>query len=183
MISELPCGSAPTKWRFLQRNRLIAAASLATIVVEAGWRSGSINTAGHAAEMGRPLGAVPGPVTSAASAGCHRLIREYDAVCVTTAEEMAELAPLPILPSDQTLGSGSISERGSTAVEPAEVSRDSSDVTRVLDALSSRAARDTADIAARSGLSVASVRGVLGPLELEARVRETPRGWVKMAAS
>ena len=182
VISELPCGSAPTKWRFLQRNRLIAAASLATIVVEAGWRSGSINTAGHAAEMGRPLGAVPGPVTSAASAGCHRLIREYDAVCVTTAEEMAELAPLPIQSSNAIHGSGSISERGSTAVELAEASRDSSGVTRVLDALSVRAARDTADIAARSGLSVASVRGVLGPLELEARVRETPRGWVKMAA-
>ncbi|MDF2576486.1 MAG: dprA, partial [Agromyces sp.] len=82
VVSELPCGSAPTKWRFLQRNRLIAAAADATVVLEAGMRSGSLNTAGHAAALGRPLGAVPGPVTSPASAGCHRLLREFDAVCV-----------------------------------------------------------------------------------------------------
>lgn len=93
VVSELPPGAAPTKWRFLQRNRLIAAMSQATIVLEAGRRSGSLNTAGHASALARPLGAVPGPVTSPASAGCHRLLREYDAVCVTTAEEMAELAP------------------------------------------------------------------------------------------
>lgn len=64
VISEVPCGTAPTKWRFLARNRLIAAMGAATVVVEAGWRSGSLNTAGHAAALGRPLGAVPGPVTS-----------------------------------------------------------------------------------------------------------------------
>ena len=92
VVSELPCGAAPTKWRFLQRNRLIAAASEATVVLEAGNRSGSLNTAGHAAALGRPLGAVPGPVTSPASAGCHRLLREFDAVCVVDADQMAELA-------------------------------------------------------------------------------------------
>lgn len=96
VIGELPCGSPPTRWRFLQRNRLIAAVATATVVVEAGRRSGSLNTAGHAAMMGRPLGAVPGPVTSPASSGCHRLIREYDAVCVTSAAEMAELAGDPL---------------------------------------------------------------------------------------
>ncbi len=92
VVSELPCGAAPTKWRFLQRNRLIAAASQATVVLEAGIRSGSLNTAGHAAALGRPLGAVPGPVTSPASAGCHRLLREFDAVCVVDADQMVELA-------------------------------------------------------------------------------------------
>ncbi|WP_291046993.1 DNA-processing protein DprA [Herbiconiux sp.] len=92
VVSELPCGAAPTRWRFLQRNRLIAATSVATVVVEAGHRSGSLNTAGHAAALGRALGAVPGPVTSVNSAGCHRLLREYDAVCVTSAAEVAELA-------------------------------------------------------------------------------------------
>ena len=92
VISEVPCGTAPTKWRFLERNRLIAAASDATVVLEAGLRSGSLNTAGHASALGRPLGAVPGPVTSPASAGCHRLFREYDAVCVVDAAQMAELA-------------------------------------------------------------------------------------------
>ncbi len=73
VASEAPCGSAPTKWRFLQRNRLIAALSSATVVVEAGWRSGSLNTAAHAVSLSRRLGAVPGPITSAASAGTHRL--------------------------------------------------------------------------------------------------------------
>ena len=93
VLAEAPCGYAPTKWRFLLRNRLIAASAQATVVMEAGWRSGSLNTANHAATLGRPLGVVPGPVTSASSAGCHRLLREYDAVCVTTASEMMELLP------------------------------------------------------------------------------------------
>jgi hypothetical protein len=73
------------------RNRLIASHSQRTIVVEAGWRSGSLNTAGHAANIGRPLGAVPGPVTYAASAGCHRLIRDYNATLVTNVDEIAQL--------------------------------------------------------------------------------------------
>jgi DNA processing protein len=64
IVSEVPCGGAPTKWRFLQRNRIIAASADATVVVEAGWRSGSLNTASHARALGRPVGAVPGPVTS-----------------------------------------------------------------------------------------------------------------------
>ena len=87
----MPTVSAPTKWRFLQRNRLIAAVAGAVVITEAGWRSGSLNTAGHATALGRPLGAVPGPVTSAASAGCHRLIRDFDATLVTNAAEAAEL--------------------------------------------------------------------------------------------
>ena len=91
VVSELACGQPPTKWRFLMRNRLIASHSQRTVVVEAGWRSGSLNTAGHAANIGRPLGAVPGPVTSAASAGCHRLIRDYSATLVTNANEIAQL--------------------------------------------------------------------------------------------
>ena len=91
VVSEVPPGSAPTKWRFLQRNRLIAAHAAATIVVEAGWRSGSLNTAGHAVALGRKLGAVPGPITSAASTGCHRLLREFDAVCITSATDVEQL--------------------------------------------------------------------------------------------
>lgn len=91
IAAEVACGAAPTKWRFLARNRLIAAASRATVVIEAGSRSGSLNTAGHAVGLGRGVGAVPGPITSAASAGCHRLIREHGATLVTTAEEAAQL--------------------------------------------------------------------------------------------
>lgn len=91
VVSEVPPGSTPTKWRFLQRNRLIAAATEATVVVEAGFRSGSLNTAGHAQGLGRALGAVPGPVTSVASAGCHRLLREFGATCITGTDDVMQL--------------------------------------------------------------------------------------------
>jgi DNA processing protein len=168
VVSELPCGAAPTKWRFLQRNRLIAAASRATIVLEAGWRSGSLNTAGHAAALGRPLGAVPGPVTSAASAGCHRLIRDFGAVCVTNPDEMAELAPLE-----------SARAAGADAGEPDAGPNLSAEELRVRDALSTRSARLVDDIAARSGLSVASVQSVLGAMQLEGAAVERASGWVR----
>ena len=172
VLSELPCGEPPTKWRFLQRNRLIAAASRATIVLEAGWRSGSLNTAGHAAALGRPLGAVPGPVTSAASAGCHRLIREFDAVCVTNADEMAELAPLSDLSADRDRSSG-----GESDLVPGGGGHPFH--TRVLDALSSRSPRQAADVAARAGMSVSEVRAVLAILALDGVVAERERGWVR----
>jgi DNA processing protein len=162
VVAEVPCGTAPTKWRFLQRNRMIAAASRATVVVEAGWRSGSLNTAGHAAQLGRPLGAVPGPVTSSASAGCHRLIRDYAAVCVTTAQEMAELVDPPGAP---TLFTG----------DP------SPERTRVLDALT-RTGREVARIAAISGMSVDAVRAELGMLELDGLAAQGPSGWRRTSA-
>ena len=71
----------------------MAALSDAVVVTEAGWRSGALNTAGHASALGMPLGAIPGPITSAASAGCHRLIRDFDAVCITSADDALELIP------------------------------------------------------------------------------------------
>ncbi|MEL4318073.1 DNA-processing protein DprA [Leifsonia sp. YIM 134122] len=177
VISELPCGSQPTKWRFLQRNRLIAASSQATVVLEAGWRSGSLNTAGHAAALGRPLGAVPGPITSVTSAGCHRLIRDYDAVCVTSVDEMLELLPDadptasgPITSGASATGTGSA---GGSVVEP------TSDELRVLDALSSRSSRGVDEIARRSGLAVAVVAGVLGALDLDERALNRGSGWIR----
>ncbi|WP_231599662.1 MULTISPECIES: DNA-processing protein DprA [unclassified Salinibacterium] len=165
----------------MQRNRLIAAASLATVVLEAGWRSGSLNTAGHAAALGRPLGAVPGPVTSAASAGCHRLIRDYDAVCVTNPDQMAELAPLEqaLLPVDEATDSAGTTRTQSE--HPDAGSPANTETTRLLDALSARSARTTDDIAARSGLAISTVRAQLGLLELDGRVAETERGWKRAA--
>lgn len=88
VISELPPTTAPTKWRFLARNRIIAALADQVVIVEAGSRSGSLNTAGHANSIGRPIYAVPGPVTPPTSAGCHRLIREGRARLATCAAEM-----------------------------------------------------------------------------------------------
>ncbi len=163
VLSEVPCGSAPTKWRFLQRNRLIAALADATVVVEAGWRSGSLNTAGHAAALARPLGAVPGPVTSAASAGCHRLLREFDARCITGAEDVVELlggVPQTLFDGVSTVADGRTDE-----------------VTRVTDAMSFRAWRDTTDIGRRSGLAPAEVEGILGLLGLEGSVIRGEGGW------
>ncbi len=94
VISEMPPGTAPARWRFLQRNRLIAAIGQATVVVEAGFRSGSINTAGHANELDKPVGAIPGPINSTRSAGCHRLIKERRAELVSTPADLEELLGL-----------------------------------------------------------------------------------------
>ncbi len=162
VVSEVPCGSSPTKWRFLSRNRLIAALSDATVVVEAGWRSGSLNTAGHAAALGRPLGAVPGPVTSGASAGCHRLLREYGAECITSAADVRGMLNLDTL-SDARLD-----------VDPRPRTDDG---TRVRDALSSRAWRSVEDLAARSGMAPEEVESHLGLLLLAGEVDREGRGW------
>jgi DNA processing protein len=96
VVSELPPGSPPTKFRFLARNRLIAALSDALVVTEAGFRSGSLNAAGHAQSQGVPLGAVPGSIHSTTSAGCHRLLREYGAQLIADRPDLARLLKLDL---------------------------------------------------------------------------------------
>lgn len=88
VISESPPGTPPARQRFLFRNRIIAALAHGTVVVEAAARSGTMAAARHATGLGRPLMAVPGPVTSAMSAGCHELIRAGDATCVTSTTDI-----------------------------------------------------------------------------------------------
>ena len=90
VVSEAPPGCAPTRIRFLARNRLIAALARGVVVVEAAVRSGALNTASWAAGLGRAVMGVPGPVTSAPSAGVHQLIRARDALLVTSGEEVLE---------------------------------------------------------------------------------------------
>lgn len=90
VISELSPGQSPTRHRFLERNRIIGAISDGLLVVEAGFRSGSIGAAERAAGIDVPVFAVPGPVTSAASAGTNRLIREGIARPVSNWTELAE---------------------------------------------------------------------------------------------
>lgn len=162
VCSELVPGSAPTRWRFLQRNRIIAALTRATLVTEAGLRSGSLNTAGHAAELGRALGAVPGPITSAASAGCHRLLREYGASLVSSAAELEELLGVN---SDTALFNDAGDESRAPALHR-----------RVVDALPLRGSRGATEVARRAGLSVEETRGALAELELLSSVVriETP---------
>jgi len=90
-ISEVPPGVPPTRVRFIHRNRLIAAATRATIVTEAGNRSGALNIAAYAEGLVRPRGAVPGPVTSPSSAGSNRLIAEGHARLVASPEDVQRL--------------------------------------------------------------------------------------------
>ena len=162
VVAEVPCGTAPTKHRFLARNRLIAALSDGTVVVEAGWRSGSLNTAHHAQAIGRPVGVVPGPITSASSRGCHRLLREGDAVCITGIDDMRDLIGASV---------GGALDAGATDAYTGER-------TRVLDALSLRSPRSTEDIAQRAGFSLDEAAALLGLLELEGRAERRERGWV-----
>lgn len=88
IISAEETGSAPTKWRFQQRNKFLGYSASATVVSEAGWRSGSLLVAQSAFEAGNFVGAMPGPITSASSAGCHRIIRDGVATLVTSASEI-----------------------------------------------------------------------------------------------
>lgn len=90
-ISEVPLTAPPTKWRFQARNRVLAALGRVTIVAEAGIRSATISTAEHAATLRRAVGALPGPLGSPASSGCHRLIREHGATLITSADDVLAL--------------------------------------------------------------------------------------------
>lgn len=92
VVTELATGTVGMRHRFLARNRLIAALSSVTVVVEAGLRSGSLNTANWAEHLGRLVGAVPGPVTQMSSAGCHEAIRKGQATIVTDAGDVLALA-------------------------------------------------------------------------------------------
>ncbi len=86
LVSEVPPGAVPTRHRFLARTRLMAALSASTVVVEAGARSGSMTVARRAHELGRAVGAVPGPVTSATSTGPHQLLRDGASLIVDVAD-------------------------------------------------------------------------------------------------
>ncbi len=91
LVSEVPPGAVPTRHRFIARARLLAALSSATVLVDAGFRSGSLAVAHRASELGRAVGAVPGPVTSAASAGPHSLLQTGVASLVTDGADLANL--------------------------------------------------------------------------------------------
>ncbi len=95
VVSEQAPGAVPLRHRFLSRNRIIAALSLGTTVVEAQLRSGSLNTLHWADLLGRTTTAVPGPVTSTRSAGAHAAVRSGKAVLVTSGQDVVdELAAL-----------------------------------------------------------------------------------------
>jgi DNA processing protein len=159
VISEMPPGAAPARWRFLQRNRLIAAIGQATVVVEAGFKSGSINTAGHANELDRPVGAVPGPINSTRSAGCHRLIKERRAELISTASDLDEL-----------LGIRNQSAGPNTGL--------SGNQTRVLDSFG-YFEQGVERVATISGMTLSEAGFALESLATMGLVLRTSNGWVK----
>ena len=168
VISELPPVSAPTRHRFLARNRLIAAMTSATVVVEASHRSGARSTANHASRLLRPVGAVPGPITSAQSAGCHAMLRDGQAMAVTSAQEMIELI--------EVVGHTHVQEPISASGPLDGLPEDQA---RVLDALPLRAAVSVQSIAAAAGMAEHEVRGALGLLELAGKVRRSADRWAR----
>ena len=91
LISELPMGVGPKTWHFPRRNRIIAALALGVVVVEAAERSGSLITARLAADLGREVFAIPGPIQSPNSAGCHLLIQQGAKLAFRPSDVLEEL--------------------------------------------------------------------------------------------
>ena len=164
LVSEYPPGVRPARHRFLTRNRLVAALSGATVVVEAGLRSGTASTAAWARALGRVVCAIPGPVTSSASAGCHVLLRS-GAELVTRPEEILELI-------------GRAGEFAEEQPRPAALLDDVSDAERlVYEALPARAARTPDEIAVAAGVPAEQVLGRLAILELSGLVQRDEGRW------
>jgi DNA processing protein len=167
LISECPPDRAPTRPGFLVRNRLIAALSRGTVVVEAALRSGALNTAKHARELVRPVMAVPGPVTSEYSAGCHELIRDYGAMLVTCARDVLDHLAPP--------GAGSLTgPRGGPST-----ARDGLDpvTTAVLEQVPVRGGRGPASIAVGACVDLDTALRCLGALQTEGLVARGSTGW------
>ena len=172
VVTEYPPGTSPARHRFLVRNRLIAALSAGTVVVEAGRRSGTLSTAGAAKMLGRVVMAVPGPVTSALSVGCHLLLSTDSALLVTGAADVLAL----IEPGNTT----SVEEQ--LALPVAVDSRHPTDgldpeVARVYEALPFRGLRSLAELSVESGLPAPTVMEGLAVLELHDLARRQSGAW------
>ena len=177
VVSEWPPGSAPHQHRFLVRNRLIAALTRGTVVVEAAARSGALATANRARDLGRQVMAVPGPVTSAMSVGCHELLRESQAEGSGQGEAgSATLVASAAHVIDVVGGLGV--DLAPPAERPASPRDGLSDVARrVLDACPVRLGVSPERLAAIAGCEVLDVLRVLPALELAELVQWTGTGW------
>ena len=180
VMSESPPGTAPYRSRFLSRNRLIAAMTSGTLVVEAAARSGARNTAKYALAFGRPLMAVPGPVTSAMSVGCHTLLREYPgrALLVESAADVLAVV-------------GHVGEGLQAAVEAGEPEARVDDSTwlagaldrldpaerKVFDGLPAKRPVNEQRLAVRSGVDPLTVVRALAALRREDLVEATDAGY------
>jgi DNA processing protein len=171
VVSELPPGTSVSRFRFLDRNRVIAALGLGTLVVEAAARSGSLVTARLADELGRPVLAVPGPVTSEASEGTHQLIRDGALLVTRAAEVIEQLGELGADLAEPTVAARASSRRPRDSLDPIAA--------RVLDALpvAGRGALDTVEAALAAGLEPRAVHAALGRLTAAGWVEREERGW------
>jgi DNA processing protein len=167
LVSECPPDRGPTRPGFLVRNRIIAALSRGTVVVEAALRSGALNSARHARELCRPVMAVPGPVTSEQSAGCHELIRDYGAMCVTCGSDVAEHIALPGAGPSDGPRRGLATARD--MLDPASVA--------VLEEVPVRGGRGPASIAVRAGVDLDTALRCLGVLAAGGFVERCELGW------
>jgi DNA processing protein len=173
LVSEWPPDRHVSRLRFLVRNRVIAGLTTGTLVVEAGQRSGAVNTARHARDLRRRLMAVPGPITSDLSAGCHQVIREWQGTLVTSASEVIEhLSPVGETVTEERPAAG-----------PRQVApffpRDLLDLesARVLDAMPRRGGVGTVRVAQRAGLAPAATATLLGQLATGGFVERCDDGW------
>jgi DNA processing protein len=166
LLSEWPPGRRPTRHGFLVRNRVIAALTKGTVVVEAALRSGALSTARHARDLCRPLMAVPGPVTSEASRGCHEIIRNWGAICVTGASDVLE----HVSPIGDHLG-----ERAYGPARPHDALDPESAL--VLDAIPARGGAGPATIAASAGVDMDTAIRCLGLLAAGGFVDRGEQGW------
>jgi DNA processing protein len=166
VVSEAAPGCAPTRIRFLARNRVIAALARGTVVVEAAIRSGALNTASWSAGLGRTVMGVPGPVTSAPSAGTHQLIRARDALLVTSGEEVLE-AVGPI--GSNTLEDPRESDHPRDRLPPRE--------RQVLDAVPLVQAADSGSIARTAGVAHARTKEALLVLHRAGLVEHSVGRW------
>ena len=171
LISEVSPTARPAKWRFLTRNRLIAAWSAATIVVEAGARSGALATARWALVSGREPGAVPGAVDAPMSVGCLELARN-GATIIRDGKDAAELAGPISVDSETPLFRMPIEEdRGISAL--ASIPR------RVWEALPRSSPADVAAICVSAGLERGEVNRALMDLSVAGLVTSSTRGWAR----
>jgi DNA processing protein len=163
VVSEYPPGTPPGRHRFLVRNRLIAALSEGTVVVEAGARSGARNTASVAGALGKVVMAVPGPVTSAMSVGCHELIRESSAALVASVRDVLE-----------TVGKVAVRQPGTRPRRRTDGL--GPEALRVHEALEIRGGKSADRVAADSGIPVSRVRALLPELEVEGLAERVESG-------
>jgi DNA processing protein len=176
LVSELSPGRHPGKVRFLDRNRLIAGLTAGTVVVEASYRSGALNTASWARRLNRPVLAVPGPATSPLSQGVHREIRERGAELVTDAGEIVAAAGT----MGEALAEAEADVDRLQAERAAAARReDGLDelAKRVLDALPARGARSLVEISRASGLSAELVFQRLMQLSALELATQRSGGW------